>query len=91
MSVRVIIPNAFRALASDASSVQVSADTVAEALQALAQRYPSISPKIQDEAGELKKPLNVYVNREDVRYLQGLETPLKSGDEVILLSPVSGG
>ncbi len=70
--------------------VSVHGNTLEEVLSELYQRYPALKEQIQPEQ-ELSRFINVYVNDQDVRYLQGLATPVSSSDTVTLLPAMAGG
>jgi molybdopterin synthase sulfur carrier subunit len=72
---------------------RVSADggSVAECIASLEASYPGLKERLCDESGEIRRFVNIYVNGEDVRFLQGLATPLKDGDEVSIVPAVAGG
>jgi len=91
MSVRVRIPTPLRSLTGGAAEVQIDGASVAEAISQLEARYPGIAQRLKDENGELRRFVNLYVNGEDVRFLQGLNTHLKAGDEVSIVPAVAGG
>ncbi|MBX5491114.1 MAG: MoaD/ThiS family protein [Chloroflexi bacterium] len=91
MSVRVRIPTPLRSLTGGAAEVQIDGASVAEAISQLEARYPGIAQRLKDENGELRRFVNLYVNGEDVRFLQGLDTHLKAGDEVSIVPAVAGG
>lgn len=79
-----------RASAGGAKAVSVEGSTLGEVLADLFQRYPSLKEQIQPEQ-ELSRFVNVYVNDQDVRYLQGLSTPVGTTDTVTLLPAMAGG
>ena len=91
MSVTVRIPTQLRSLSANAAEVQVEAGTVAEALKALEAAHPGFSERLFDETGGLRRFVNVYIGGEDIRFLDGLETPVADGDEVTILPAVAGG
>ena len=91
MSVRVRIPAPLRAVTSGESEVTVGASSVDQALSELESRFPAIRQRLRDDEGALRRFVNLYVNGEDVRFLQGLETGLKAGDEVSIIPAVAGG
>jgi molybdopterin synthase sulfur carrier subunit len=91
MAVKVRIPNQFLSVADGHAEVVVTGESVAEILDALCRRYPPLRDKIFEADGEKRKTVNLYLNREDIRYLKGLETVVKEGDEIIILPPASGG
>ena len=91
MSVVVRLPTQLRTLTGGAGEVSVEGATVREALRALAAAYPGVGPRVLDEAGGLRRFVNVFVADEDVRFLDGLETPLVAGQTVSLVPAVAGG
>lgn len=91
MSIRVRIPTPLRAATDGASELNVDAFDVASLLLELESRYPAIRGRLRDESGALRRFVNLYVNGEDVRFKQGLETSLQSGDELSIIPAVAGG
>ena len=93
MSVSVRIPTILRTYTSGASEVSVDpqAPTLSATITALESAYPGLSARVLDDAGALRRFVNVYVNDEDVRFLGGLTTELKDGDSVTVLPAVAGG
>jgi len=87
----IIIPTALRAYTENQTSLQVEASTVGEAIQQLVERFPKLKPHLFNEEGRLRSFINLYLGDEDVRYLQGLDTPLKEGDELTIIPSVAGG
>ncbi len=91
MSVRVRIPTPLRAATDGAAELSLEALDVAAVLAELETRYPAIRGRIRDETGALRRFVNLYVNGEDVRFKNGLETSLSSGDELSIVPAVAGG
>ena len=91
MSIRVRIPTPLRAATDGEAELTSSARNVAALIEELESRYPAIRGRLRDEAGELRRFVNLYVNGEDVRFKQGLETNLASGDELSIVPAVAGG
>ena len=91
MSLRVIIPTPLRKFTSGAESVEVEAGTLKEVLDSLDSKYPGFRASVCDEAGSLRRFINVYVNGEDVRFLDNLSTPVSDGAEVAIVPAISGG
>jgi molybdopterin synthase sulfur carrier subunit len=90
MSVNVKIPTQLR-LATDGEGVAtVDGATVGEVLDALYERFGELRSRIAEDGG-LRRFVNVYVDGEDIRFLDGLDTPVKDGDEVTILPAVAGG
>jgi len=80
-----------RKLTHDEEIVHVSASTVGGAIAELQSRYPGIKERLTDEAGSVRRFVNVYVNEEDIRFLQNQETVLKDGDEISIIPAIAGG
>ncbi len=91
MAVTVKIPTPLRALTNDAESVSAEGATLGDVVQHLEGSYPGMRERLCEESGELRRFVNVYVNGEDVRFLQGLETALGEGDEISIVPAVAGG
>lgn len=91
MSVTVKIPTPLRRLTKDQDIVQTEGGSLAEAISGLDGTFPGLKERLCDEQGELRRFVNVYINGEDVRFLSGLQTPLKQGDEVSIVPAVAGG
>ena len=91
MSVTVRIPAPLRAITGGESEVAVAGSSVSQALGELESRFPAIRARLRDNEGALRRFVNLYVNGEDVRFLQGLDTSLKTGDEVSIIPAVAGG
>ena len=91
MSVKVKLPTQLRASVGGASSVPSAGATVGEVLDGVYAEHPELRERICDEAGELRRFVNVYVNGEDIRYADGLETAVSEGGEVQILPAVAGG
>jgi molybdopterin synthase sulfur carrier subunit len=89
--VTVRIPAQMRTLTGGASTVEVDGSTVTDVLAALGGRYEGIAARLFDEQGGLRRFVNVYVDEEDIRFAQGLETPVSDGQTVSLLPAVAGG
>jgi MoaD family protein len=90
MSVNVKIPTQLRLATNGEATAQVEGSTVSEVLDALYGRFEELRARISDENG-LRRFVNVYVGGEDIRFLEGLETPVADGDEVTILPAVAGG
>ena len=90
MSVRVQIPTPLRPNAGGQAVVEVAASTVGESLAKLIEIHPAMGGKLFDN-GNLRRFVNIYVNDEDIRYLENLATPVKEGDEIAIIPAVAGG
>lgn len=91
MAVTVRLPGTLRQWADGQKLVEVQSTSVGEAIQHLCTEYPAVGERVLDDSGQPRRFVNVYVNGEDVRLLQGQETPLSDGDEVIIAPAVAGG
>jgi sulfur-carrier protein len=91
MAVQVLIPTPLQKFTNDEASVFVEAQSVDGLLQSLEARFPGILGRLCDENGKLRRFLNVYVNSEDIRFLDHQETALNDGDEVSIVPAVAGG
>ena len=91
MSVIVRIPGPLRKITDGADKVDVSADNLKGLIHELDKQYPGIKDRILDENEDLRYFVNLYLNNEDVRFLDGLSTSVKSGDEVSIVPAVAGG
>lgn len=91
MSVQVRIPTVLRPAMGGQATVTTQGDSIGEVLTSLSAAYPSAAGQLLDGEGNLHRFLNVYINDDDVRYLGGLDAPVKDGDEVTLLPAVAGG
>ncbi len=91
MPVQVRIPTPLRKLTNNEELVTVAAGTVGTAIAELQSRYPGIKDRLLDEQGAVRRFVNVYVNEEDIRFLQNQQTPLKDGDEISIIPAIAGG
>ncbi len=91
MSVTVRIPTPLRKLTNEQDVVSSDGGTLMACIEALDQQFPGLKERLLDETGELRRFLNVYVNGEDVRFQDGMQTALSAGDEVSIVPAVAGG
>ena len=91
MAVEVRLPTVLRSHAGGAAAVSIDGATIGEVLSKLVAEYPGMSGQVLTDDGALHKFVNIYVDDDDVRYLQGLDTPVKDGTEVSILPAVAGG
>jgi len=91
MKVKVMIPTPLRPYTENRDSVEVEGNTVGELLNALAQKYPQLKRHLFSEDGNLRSFVNIYVNDEDIRYLEGGNTSVKDGDVVSIVPAIAGG
>ena len=91
MSVTVRIPTPLRRVTNGQDKVSVDGAALNDVIESLDAQFPGIKGRLCDETGELRNFVNVYINGEDVRFLNGLTSPTKSGDEVSIVPAVAGG
>ncbi len=91
MTVRVRIPTPLRAATDGVAELSLNAATVLGLIEDLETRYPGIRGRLRDDSGEMRRFINLYVNGEDVRFREGLQTGLKEGDELSIVPAVAGG
>jgi len=91
MSVSVRIPTPLRKLTGGADEVSIDGANVGDIIENLEAAHPGLKERLCDDAGEIRRFVNVYVNDEDVRFLDGRATALKDGDEVSIVPAIAGG
>ncbi len=91
MSVSVRIPTPLRKLTGGSDEVSIDGANVGEVIENLEAAHPGLKERLCDDAGEIRRFVNVYVNDEDVRFLEGRATALKDGDEVSIVPAIAGG
>ncbi len=87
----VKLPPVLRKLSGGVKEVKAEGQTIGEVLDALDRQYPSIKTQLLTEDGQIARFVNIYLNDEDVRYLQGLVTPVATSDTIVILPAMSGG
>ena len=85
------IPTPLRNATGGVSTVEVDAATVGQALASLEQAHPGVAERLLDDSGKLRRFVNVFVDDEDVRFAQGLDTPVQPGSTVSIIPAVAGG
>ena len=91
MEVHIRIPTPLKKLAGGQDVIKVEGKTVGEVVQWLVETYPDLEERLRDEQGEMRRFINIYVNNEDIRFIQNLETPLKDGDQLAIIPAIAGG
>jgi molybdopterin synthase sulfur carrier subunit len=91
MAVTVRIPTQLRELSGGASEISAEPGTVDEVLRALEAAHPGFAERLFDEQGELRRFVNVFVAEEDIRFLDGVNTPVADGATVSIVPAVAGG
>jgi molybdopterin synthase sulfur carrier subunit len=89
--VKVRIPTVLRPAAAGQSQVAVDGEAVGQVVDRLIADYPALESNLRDDDGQVRKFVNIYLNDEDIRFLEKLETPVADGDEVAILPAVAGG
>jgi molybdopterin synthase sulfur carrier subunit len=87
----VILPPALRKRADHQARLQVEGTTIREIIEALERRFPGIRFNLCDETGELRPYVNIFIEKENIRYLQGLDTPIHTEGRIYILPSVAGG
>ena len=90
-TVKVLIPTPLRKFTGEQDTITANADSIGSLLKAIDAEHPGLGKPLIDQNGALRKFVNLYLNGEDVRFLQSIETPLKDGDEVSIVPAVAGG
>jgi sulfur-carrier protein len=92
MGALILLPGVLRAEAGDEAKLTVSAPgTVRDVLAEIAERWPRLAKRLRDERGDLRRYVNLYVDGEECRRVQGLETPVPDGAEIQIIPSVAGG
>ena len=90
-TVKVRIPTPLQKLTAGQAEVEGEGANIGEVFAGLEEKYPGIRERIYDEEGNLRRFINIYVNEEDIRFLDGENTPLKDGDDVSVIPAIAGG
>jgi molybdopterin synthase sulfur carrier subunit len=91
MTTRVTIPTPLRRFTAEDSQINVEAETISEILNELDQKYPGFKSRLCEDTGKLRRFFNIYVDGEDVRFLDNMETKVPEGAEVSIIPAISGG
>ena len=91
MSVVVRIPTPLRKMTQNEAEVSAEGSDIASLIDDLENNYPGIKDRICDDQGEIRRFVNIYLNDEDIRFLQGQSTSLADGDEVSIIPAIAGG
>src|SRR5579859_3157099 len=91
MSVKVLIPTPLRQLTNDQAEVAVEGQTITEMIDNLGKNHKGLKERLCDENGKIRRFVNIYLNEEDIRFLQGEATVLKAGDQVSIVPAIAGG
>lgn len=88
---KVVIPGTLLRYTGNQKHVELSGSTISDILGALDERFPGFGDRVCDEQGEVRRFINIFVNEDDIRNLDGQKTKLRNGDEVYILPSVAGG
>jgi len=91
MAIKIAIPTPLRRITGDADTVEVSAGTINDMIDSVETRYPGFRARLCEETGALRRFINIYVNGEDVRFLDNLATRVADGAEVSIVPAIAGG
>ena len=91
MSVTVRIPTPLRKLTGNQSVIEIDGDTVESLIGNMEASYPGIKDRICDESGKVRRFINIYINEEDIRFLDGTGTTVKKGDRISIVPAIAGG
>ena len=91
MAVTVRIPTPLRRLTQNQPEVEAEGDTIESLIENLETNYPGIKERICDESGNIRRFVNIYLNDEDIRFLDGNATAVKDGDEISVIPAIAGG
>ena len=91
MPVKVVIPTPLRQYADKKDTIEVPGNTIGEALSGLVSQHPDLRRHLYTDDGKLRAFVNVYLNDEDIRYLQKEATPVKENDDISIVPSIAGG
>lgn len=91
MAITLLIPTPLRNLTNEQASVEAAGATIGELFEDLENKYPGIGERLCDESGEIRRFVNVYLNEEDIRFIDGKNTAVTDGDEVSIVPAIAGG
>jgi molybdopterin synthase sulfur carrier subunit len=91
VSVSVRIPTPLRRVTDGAAEVEAQGSSIRELIEDLERRYPGMRERLCDDAGEVRRFVNIFVGDEDIRFLSGIETPLQDGTQISIVPAVAGG
>jgi molybdopterin synthase sulfur carrier subunit len=91
MPVQVLIPTPLRKFTNNEETVTTAAGTISAIIEDLDLQYPGIKGRITDDAGEVRRFVNIYVNEEDIRFQSGKDTQVNEGDAISIVPAIAGG
>ena len=91
MAVTVRIPTPLRKLTANQSEIEIDGETVESLIGNMEASYPGIKDRICDESGKVRRFINIYINEEDIRFMDGTDTAVKAGDRISIVPAIAGG
>ena len=91
MGVLIEIPSALKQYVNNQDEVEVDGSSVEEVLDSLCAQFTELKPNLFDEDGKVRNFINVYLNDDDIRYAEGMKSPVKDGDSIQIIPSISGG
>jgi sulfur-carrier protein len=91
MKITVEIPTALRRFTDGVQTIECSSETLPALLGEIEQRFPAIAKHLRDDAGQVRRFVNIYVNEEDIRFLGGNDYKFREGDRVLVVPSIAGG
>ena len=91
MEITVRIPTPLRTLTGGTDEVRAAGATVGEAIEDLEKKHPGLRDRLLDDKGAVRRHVNIYVGEEDIRFLDGLKTELKGGEQISIVPAIAGG
>ena len=91
MAIRITIPTPLRRFTADDAQMDVEADTINQVINEMDKKYPGFKDRLCEENGQLRRFFNIYVDGEDIRFMDDLETKVSEGAEVSIIPAISGG
>ncbi|MBI5746366.1 MAG: MoaD/ThiS family protein [Nitrospirae bacterium] len=91
MAIRVRIPTPLRKLTGEKGEIEAKGANISDLIEDIEKRHPGIKERIYDETGEIRRFINIYVNEEDIRFIDGNKTAVRDGDEVSIIPAIAGG
>lgn len=91
MSVKILIPISLQKLTNHKEEVELSGENIASLIENLEEQYPGIKDKLCDKQGKVRRFINIFVNSENIRFLEEEATKIKDGDEISIIPAIAGG
>ncbi len=91
MPVKVRIPTPLRRITANQGEVDAEGATIGGLIEDLEKKYPGLKERLCDETGAIRRFVNIYINEEDIRFMQGKDTSVKDGDEISIIPAIAGG